>query len=509
MKLKMFFCFLIIFSFNSCDILRLSPFEVTSWSPGDGYHSNPEEIEISLTFSHDPERSGVERRFSLTGDSGRVSGLFIWEDKKMIFTPLLPLEKNADYNLNLSTEASDTRGLSMDTAFIGKFTTRPDTERPFLISCYPSLYCEIDNPETEVKLEFSTPLPLTALYDNVSFSPSMTGSWRLEDDGKLAIFTPSESWAYNKRYEVKFSSSLINSMGMNTGNEFISVFTVGTDHESPELLYARRVTKNGAVFPLNRDINGFVSVLESPEESHGWEKDDRLSLLFSKYVDGLSVKNNLSVEDAPSVFMETSPGYKTEFIFYFETSPFYESRFVFRLKPGIKDISGNESVKEYIYRIFANGKFSKPPSLAGIRMPMAPGNQSNQQLEYFDSDSLLKIIPIRDSQGYYPSGEDIKTWIEFYFDTAEGAAINPFSLMELFRVETSNNVLTFSPRQVKTKNFTITSPQAGWENYQRLEITGNLTNSTNYGIISFQISSGLTDSLDNKNENTLRISVVK
>jgi len=503
------FILVIIFSFNSCDILRWTQFEVLSWTPGEGYFPEPEKITVSMEFSRDPDRDSVERRFSLTADSGHVKGEFLWEGRKMTFSPLMPFEKNIDYNLKLSADARDTKGLSMDLPFEKNFTTRAGIERPALVSCYPAMYAEINDPKTEVQLEFSTPVTLNTLYENISFNPSMKGIWRTDKNGKLAIFTPAEPWTLNRRYEIRFSTSLTDNKGMNTGNNFTSVFTVVSDSDVPELLYAGRITKDNVIIPLDPDTGIYVSASEPLIESHGWEKDDRLFLAFSKPVDSLSVKNCLNVEDASSLVMETSNGYKTEFIFYFETAPVYESRFTFKLKAGVKDNSGNESRKEYIYRIFANGKFSKPPALAGIRMPMAPGNSKEMELVFFEINSIFKMIPIKDGSDNYPSGEKINTWIELYFATAEGASIDKYSLMELFRIETSNNVLSFSPRFVRTNDFSAPDPHEGCENFERLEIMGTLVNSTNFGIISFQITSGLKDSLGNKNEKTLRISVIK
>jgi len=504
--MKYLYCLcLSVICFFSCDILRSSPFEVTSWSPGEGYHSNPEDIVVSLNFSLDPDRDSIERRFSLNGNNGRVKGNFLWEDRKVTFVPIIPFEKNNDYSLSLSAEAHDTNGLSMDTAFERNFTTRPGAERPFLISFSPSMYAQIDDLRTEVRLSFSLPVPLSVLYDNVSFNPSMTGIWRLEEDGKSAIFTPSVPWTKNKRYEIRYSTSLTDNKGMNTGNEFKSVFITGTDKEMPFLLRANRITKNGDVIPLERDTTGFTGAAEQFTENRGWEKEDRLSLVFSKPVDATSVKNCVSVEDASSVFMETVSGFNTTFVFYFETAPVYESRFVFKVKSGIKDNAENEIKEEYIYRIFADGEHSRPPCLSGIRMPMSP--QNNSGLVSFGTNELFKDIPITDEN--YPSGAAVKTWIEVYFDTAQGASVDVFSVMELFRVETSNNVLSFSPLQIKTKNFTIPKPQAGWENFERVEITGNLTNSIYFGIVNFQIGSGLKDSLGNKNEKLLRISTIK
>jgi hypothetical protein len=510
MKIRLINLFLILLSFSSCDILRFSLFEVTSWTPGIGCHPNPEKITVALNFSHNPDRQSVERNFSLSGNGTRVRGTFFWSGKSFMFAPLVPLEKNTDYVINLSTGASDTDGLSLDEAFTVSFTTRPDNARPVLISCSPAFYEEIADTRAEVSLLFSLPVPLSTLYENVSINPSMAGFWQLSDNKKSAIFTPSEPWIQGTRYEIRVSSSLMADNGMNMGIEFLSVFTAGIDRETPYLLSARKISKDGEITEL----------FESPFINRDWEKDNCLSLVFSKSIDWLSVKNYIIAEDAPSLVMETSfspDAENTEFIFKFDGAPIFESYFTIRIKPGIKDFSGNESKNEYVYRICADGQFSKPPSLAGIRIPlstdsmspdsMSPDNEDDFALFSITADSIFEIIPITNSS--YPSGVSVSTWIELYFNTAPGASIDPFSLMELFRIETSNNVIGFSPRRIRTENFTASSPHEGWEDYQRIEIGGNLTNSTNFGLIYLQIGAGLTDSLGNKNENLQKITFIK
>jgi len=507
MKNKLLMLFLInIFSFISCDILRFSLFEVTSWTPGNGYQSETEKIIVSLVFSNDPNKASVEKNFSLTENGNSVRGTFLWEGKKMIFSPLTPLQTNNDYVINLSADAHDSEGLSLDEAFNRTFSTRADNTRPFLVSSYPEMYSVITDVRTEIKLEFSKPIPLKSLYENVSLNPSMTGLWRLKNEGKIAIFTPAEPWSQNTRYEIKISTSLTDNNGMNIGNDFSCIFTTKIDLEIPYLVNAKRITNKNEKILLSPN-NGYTGVAESPIENYEWEKDDKLELVFSKPVDSLTIKNYISVDDGPNLIIDTSAGYKTEFIIKFDNAPAYESRFTLRIKPGIKDAAGNESKEEYSFRVFANGKFSKPPTLVGIRIPMAPNSDVDKELIFYEVDSLFSDFPITDKN--YPSKEAINTWIEFYFETTEGAYIDLFSLMELFRVETSNNVISFSPYQIKDKNFTTLNPHDGMENYQRIEITGNLTNSTNFGIVNFLIAAGLKDTLGNRNDKSLKISLIK
>jgi len=507
MKNKLFILHLICLSlFFSCDILRFSVFEINAWTPGNGYYTEPENIIISLKFSNKPHKASVERHFSLTGNGNSVRGGFLWEEKKLTFIPQTPLEKNTDYTINLSADARDLEGISLDEAFICNFTTRPDISRPVILSCYPSLYEEINELEMQVKLEFSMPVTLKTLYENISFNPSMAGFWDLKNDDMLAVFTPCEPWLQNYRYEINVSSSLTDKKGMNIRREFKSIFTTGKDRELPYLLNISRVTKNNEIIELLPD-KGFSSVTELSVENTDWEKEDKILLVFSKSIDNISLKNYISAENAPNLVLESLLGYGTEILYRFEKVPDYNSRFTLRIKPGIRDSSGNVTKDEYIYKGLFNGKFSKPPELAGIRIPMAPQNEENCDPVFINADSLYQIIPITDES--YPSREIINTWIELYFITAEGASINLFSVMENFRIDTSNNVLTFSPRQIKTNNFKIREPQSGFENLQRIEISGNLINTTNYGIINFMISSGLKDSFNNRNEKSINISAIK
>ncbi|GHV94558.1 hypothetical protein AGMMS50293_08780 [Spirochaetia bacterium] len=494
---------LFLFVISSCDILRTSPFEVSGWSPGSGYHADPGAIFVSLTFSREPDRASVERHFSLAEDGNRIQGVFQWEGRGLIFLPAAPLEINRNYSLSISADAHDNAGLSMDVAFEGRFSTRPEGDRPVLLSFSPQNYALVNDSRSEVILAFSETMSLISLRDNVSFNPSMSGSWRLTENGKTAIFSPLDPWAYGKRYEIRLAASLAGSTGLAIGSDFLSVFTIGLDHEKPFLAEAWRVMKNGDTERLAADTSGtFI-------ENSGWEREDRLRLIFSEAVDILSVKNCLTAENGPGLAMETIPGFYEEAVFCLETTPVFESRFAFRLKAGVKDTAGNESDSEYAFRIFANGKYSRPPEPVGIRLPMAPGNAANQEPISFGIDSLFANIPISEGTERYPSKTGIETWIECYFITASGAEVDPLSLMDLFRIDTSNNVLTFSPRQVKSNGFSAPDPQAGWEKYQRLEIRGILTNSTNFGVVNIQIGSGLRDTAGNRNEKSFCISLVK
>ncbi|MDR1286990.1 MAG: Ig-like domain-containing protein [Treponema sp.] len=485
----------------SCDLLRDSPFAVAAWTPGSGYHPGPQQISVSLIFSGDPDMASVERNFSLAEDGVSVRGSFEWRGRMLVFHPLAPLEANRDYTIGVSPGASDYRGLSLDNAFAGVFTTRPPSSRPELISMDPGPFGILAGEWGKVRLVFSQPPSPASLRDHVSFSPSMSGIW--DTEGNAAVFTPGVKWITGQRYEVRISPSFAGTTGLSLGKSITSVFTAGVDTERPFLIAARALFEDGSFQELAEEIPGNYT-----ENSH-WERTTRLVLVFSEDVDTFSVRSALSAEGASSPVSETPPGMTSEMIFSLSGTPAWGSRFLFRLGPGVRDAAGNESENTRLFRIHADGPFSKPPSLAGMRLPMAPGKGAGEQeLAVYTPGDLFDDLPVQNGEGRFPYGTEVSEWIELYFDTAEGSFVDPLSVMELFRVE-SAGAFSFSPRSVRREDFSEAAPAPGWEEYERVEIRGVLVNSTGGGVVSFITGAGLRDSLGNLSEKVFRISLLK
>jgi hypothetical protein len=47
----------------------------------------------------------------------------------------------------------------------------------------------------EVRLTFSRPVRLTDVEARVAFDPGVPGTWRIEGEGPVAVFTPQEPWS--------------------------------------------------------------------------------------------------------------------------------------------------------------------------------------------------------------------------------------------------------------------------------------------------------------------------
>jgi hypothetical protein len=333
--------------------------------------------------------------------------------------------------------------------------------------------------------------------------------------------------------------------GLTLGKEFTVCFDVGNDKIPPRLEAAYALDQSGkAVLKLLPEETGPLK-----QENSRWESSYRIRLDFSEPVDTADLANRLVTEPALPLKMETPPLYGTEYgmeygsnygieygsnygieygsnygieygteygaayagrvVFVFVQKAEYASSFLLRLNSGVRDAAGNQSSQPVVFRVRADGPCSKPPDFIGIRMPMAPGNSADNEVLSFSVETPFLNLPINAGENRYPYEVSIPTWIELYFDLAPGADIDLLSLMNLFRVETTNNALFFSPRSMDAGDFSLPPKPPAWEGYGRVKVTGTLTNTVDSGVVIFQIAPGLRDSLGNRNEKAVKIPLLK
>ncbi|MDR1177304.1 MAG: Ig-like domain-containing protein [Spirochaetaceae bacterium] len=498
----------------ACDLLRESPFEVIAWNPGNGFFPGFSETSIYFVFSHEADHISVERAFTLTEDGRAVTGYFSWDGKRCIFSPASPFRQNREYRVTILQDAMDTKGLSMDGHFEGCFYTREDGNRPELVSVDPPYDGVMNGERGTLTLEFSEPVDSLSLVQELSLSPSMTGFWSLDAEGREAKFTPLEPWRHNTLYQLRLSGNFLSVLGISMGSEFSSRFRTGLDTEPPRLEKASALDmEETELFELERD----------PSENSLWEGSYRLGLVFSESIDSASLKSRIAVHGGPALIMESPPGYGNSFVFRLDGKPEYGSRFSVSIAAGLADMAGNVSAEEYLFRIHANGPLSKPPSLVGLRLPLKPGDSpgglsgpGDEQLGPGDAEpkaysvnDLFADLPLKGDAAHYTFDTGIPSWIELYFDTAPGGEINLFSLMDLFRIESTNSALSFSPRSVVQDAFTWAHPHDPWSAYTRVEIRGLMVNHPAQGVIRFIVGSGLEDSLENRTAEAFELPLVK
>jgi hypothetical protein len=147
--------------------------------------------------------------------------------------------------------------------------------------------------------------------------------------------------------------------------------------------------------------------------------------------------------------------------------------------------------------------------LAGLRLPedFIAEPSSGEKTILFTQDDMFDIIVIDVDQ--YPADVEKDFCFELYFETAQDAQIDLFSLRELFRIENTNNAISFSARKILDSGFTIQNPAELFADLHRIEIQGKIRNANNSGLIKFYIAPGLIDSKLNKNTKAMNIQLNK
>ncbi|MDR2865529.1 MAG: Ig-like domain-containing protein [Spirochaetaceae bacterium] len=505
-KTASFFVFVFLCcQFVSCDILRERAFEILSWTPGSGVQEAPDYI--SLYFSHEPDQLSVERAFSFTEDGGNVRGRYLWEGKRLSFYPDRPLLKNKDYTLNLSVEAKSVSGISLEKKFEGKFSTRSDETHPFVTSIYPSDESVIDDLYSAISIQFSMAIDLLSCINEIKIEPHTSGVWHMENENTRAVFENAASWQAGKTYKITISPYFQSSGGKISGKTFEARFTAAGDKRPPvlEKIYALDA-QDRLVFDLIKYAG--TSPVDVITENSLWEAEYKLKLQFNKNIDTSVLKTYLVIDPALKYDLEPPFAYTSSVLVRFIEKPAWKSRFNIKINAGIPDSSGNKSSDNFLYRIYANGPFSMPPQLLGVRLAKNPrGDHAAPSYTIITKDDLFKSLDIQ--QAEYPFDLDIETWVELYFDTAPDAEPDLFSVRDLLTISSTNNALSFVSKKIIGRDFTVPEAAPELSGKKRIEIQGVLRNSSNFGLITFAIGKGLLDTKQNRNPVEMRIQAVK
>jgi hypothetical protein len=486
------------------------PFEVVAWTPGNNCFENTDDINVSLSFSHTPDEVMIERSFYITEDGIKLNGKIILDDKHLYFTPFSPFEKNKDYIINLETEACNEHGLNLEKKFEGYFTTKPHGEYPVIVSVKPANEERLLEKRQHIYIDFSESAAINSCVNYILFSPSMSGSWRLENDNKTAVFTPKEAWKSNETYKMTITNEFQSMTGRHLRNNLVHRFHTNTDTTAPYLLNVSAITENDDVaFELTEyDIttegaSGIVA------ENVLWENGYRMKFNFSEPIDIARFKSITVIEPSPKFKIDTPPPYSDSIIISFIENPVWGSRFTMTAGAGNRDAAGNESRDVKVFKIFANGVHSKPPSFAGFTLfkeeTSAP--DSVKKIGSYTADKLFRTFEINSND--FPYDQTVSVYIELYFNTADNARINLFSIMDLFRVESTNTALNFTPLVSIGEDFICVDDTPDFNGLCRIEIKGLLKNTARGGIVSFYISPGLMDSYSNVNQEAMSIQLLK
>ncbi len=270
---------LIVFLFLSCgfaeEYAHMKVPDVSDYSHDEGC--------IQITFSSEMERGITEHAFSCLCNGEEVSGIFVWDEKKMNFYPETGIKKKCIYEVQVGTRAEDKYGNSFKEVFFYTFSTK-DKEETFNVQKMNildgSLITDLFHP---IDITFSSPVDKGSFYCGFEISPQVKGSISVKEKGHTIVFTPLEKYNWNSTYVLTLRKNVSDQHGNTLQSDYsISFNTI----KEPKSTLDRVQIKDGAeILPgdvVNRDI----------------EKDAVLILTYSGPQDYKTVRNPIVISPA-------------------------------------------------------------------------------------------------------------------------------------------------------------------------------------------------------------------
>jgi chitodextrinase len=210
----------------------ISPF-VTTTSPNSGASDIPASVNISLAFSEPMDRASVEGAFSV---SPPVACAFSWtsEDRLMTCDPSEDLASEAQFTVELTTEAEDVAGNSLENALNFLFTTAnaPDTTAPRVLGSSPA------TDERGVALNATITVTFSESMDRKSAEEAFTitepsglnrqGIFIWNDEGTEMTFKPDRYYEfyYGDAVEWRVQNTAKDQAGNDLESSYLSNFRV-------------------------------------------------------------------------------------------------------------------------------------------------------------------------------------------------------------------------------------------------------------------------------------------
>jgi hypothetical protein len=485
---------------SSCDLVFPSFLEIKSFSPESSYVQNLSDTEIRITFSNDVSKLSVEKNFSLTVDSIQQSGLFTWESNSaFIFTPYNPLGTGKKHEIRLESACEDIFGNSMEEAFIHKFSSSNDSQRPELISIIPGDNAVIDTPETNIIIDFSEQMDPISILDNLQIQPAIQASYSFI--GNTVIIDPYLDLSWQQEYQITVKENAADLAGNLLGRNFSYSFTIGTDTIAPQLIsleYGTYDADTDIYIPQNILTE---STIASQTVNTGMESFYHLQFTFSEPIQVEGIGSRLSLEPPlPFTVVDNHADSLTSFVVVFDSPPVHGTEYQLILNEGYKDVQDNTGLEQYYYFI-VDGINSIPPEVTHLSVINDPGDPTDFQ-ELFNYDAGSDITTIANSFNGTPFNSEVLTYFILYLAVADVTNQDLYQIKwnftDNFSVIANNSCLDFDRVGVDviSDGSQPATPRPLEPNEIVVVIEANLTSNPNTGSIDFTLNNRFSDGLD-------------
>ena len=476
----------------SCSlILGLQPLEITDWHPRDARVAASAVGSIWVKFSASVDATKAEQAFSLSENGTPMTGSCSWQGNRLVFTPILPVSPGNDYEIAVVSTVETRDGNSLAKDFRFAFTTKTETGRPMVLSSQPADGSRVTIPLLPIVMRFSEPIDQASFIAAFSVSPDPGGTISFDASGATASFTPLSIWQPGTEYNVVLSDAVKDLSGNSLSQAVRFRFTAGAEDVRPTLA-AVRPTVNGTP-------QGAALTLEDPTDSNlqvnaGFEATWGIELQFSEPVSRENIESFIDLQPAWSFQIDPAGAPRDHFILVPEERLVWGSMYTLTVRRGVLDTSGNASAADVVYSLRADGPATRPPKVERVRFRTHPTDSTDVScVEYSAQNAFANL----DLSNFMPGGQNLVSYFDLYLCLADGAAIDPFSIMHSFSVTATNGAALISPTAVAATSFADPQPEA-IAGLTPVRVTVTITNTTNSGIVTLTVSDSLTDTAGNR-----------
>ena len=189
------------------DFLNMSAPEVQSYLPKGQQLELAPEAPVRVRFSQAMNAARTEAAFTLERDGTPQSGRFAWTGRELVFIPDSPFMKGYRYLIRVRTEAEDLHGNSLAQEFAAVFSTADWGRLTRIVAHFPPDNAVINDPRTELRVEFDSPVERSRLLKEFRIAPEIQGELLLSDHDRILQFIPHEDWRPGRYYTVELGST--------------------------------------------------------------------------------------------------------------------------------------------------------------------------------------------------------------------------------------------------------------------------------------------------------------
>lgn len=314
---------------------------------------------IVIVFSRQMDTVKTNNEFSLSNGSGNIDGYYSWdsEGRSLTFTPKSNISMAEKYTIRVTEGAEDTQGNDLDGEFLSTFYTGGDLGQPRVISYTPASD-SIGNPENStVSVTFSEPVLMSSIYNGITLSPAVEGSFSASPDGTVITFTP----RYGLSFGVTYTVNITNSVKDEAGNPLLAStafrFTVGDDFTKPVLTAYQNLIPE--------------LLLDESVIVHGAEKDGTITLDFSEEITTGNLESSVSISPSVPFYISTSTVTAggitfTRGVINFTDNLACEEIYSLRINSTVTDLQNNPLDHDYRFVFKTDGTGSVRPVVLAI-----------------------------------------------------------------------------------------------------------------------------------------------